>query len=454
MSTRFNREDRVAPRVKRAFGGRPRRNFRYEEEDVGGERPGGRGRRSGPGRGMAPGGPRDRDSMRGRRGLGDEEFVDLNLDEILEIEEDEVLEEGPPISDEAPLGDKEEECPPGCAPVDEEDDKDKKDDEPDKKDDEDDDKKDKPDKKKDDDKDDKKEDDDDKEKEASTEAEPTEATTEPVEVEPVITAKWAPIYTEADITRIGKDAEVTLVPFLDQEDPIYVVMANARPVGEIRRSDLGLDEDQHGMFIDESFPKGVIEASEQMGADKVLAELDVRYYATQVTQAQADNAAKQTVQADLEEAFQGRSADLKERFVNNVLLAVEASSKNIFLTNPLRDAIRKNFRQAGLDDALITDLFEDAMQESGAAYFQAMITQADEWLSFAPESLTQVEQMVKDAGYRTPVDAVEPVVAAAVTPPVLTQAPRVPQREAAAVEGTEWDQVRNVLRGTHFTNQG
>ena len=375
---------------------------------------------------------------RGRRGL-DEEYTDLNLDEILEIEEDEVMEEDMPMEDDMPL--EEDGCPPGCAPVEAEDkDEEKEEAEEDESEDE----------EEEEGEDDEEEKDDEKEASVKKANKGKKTAAKP----PVVTAKWAPIYTEADMSRIGKDAEVTLVPFLDQEDPIYVVMANARPVGEIRRSDLGLDDDQLDMFVHETFPKGIIAASEQLGADKVLGDLDVRYYAAQVTQAQADNAAKQAVQADMEEAFQTRSAELKDRFVNNVLLAVEASSKNIFLNNPLRDAIQKNFRQAGIPDTVTTELFETSMQEAGAAYFQAMIKQADEWLGFEKEALVQVEQMVREAGYRHPDQqaSFEPVVAA--TPPVQTMAPRAPQRAAAASTDAWEDKVKNVLRKSWTLDRG
>jgi len=425
MSYRYREE---TPR-RRVAARRPVRR-RLEREACDGEGPADRPRmqREDAGRGRRSM-PRDRDSMRGRRGL-DEEYTDLNLDEILEVE-DEVLEEDAlPMEDEMPL--EEGECPPGCAPVEDEEKEDEEDADKDDKDDA---------------KDEAKEDESEEEEDEETEDDEKDE-----KKASVVTAKWAPIYTEADMSRIGKDAEVTLVPFLDQADPIYVVMANARPVGEIRRSDLGLDEDQLDMFVHETFPKGIIAASEQLGADKVLGDIDVRYYATQVTQAQADNAAKQAVHADMEEAFQTRSAELKNQFVNNVLLAVEASSKNIFLNNPLRDAIQKNFRQAGIPEAVVTELFETSMQEAGAGYFQAMIKQADEWLGFEKEALAQVEQMVKEAGYRQP-SAQVVIEHQASAPPVQTMAPRAPQRAAAAT-GDEWtNSVKNVLRGTHFTNR-
>ncbi len=225
-----------------------------------------------------------------------------------------------------------------------------------------------------------------------------------------------------------------MIPFLDQQDPSYSVMANGRPVGEIRESDLTEADPhtRHAMFIDPAFPKGIVQAASQLGVDKVLGDLNLRYYANLVTQSQADAAAKTAVQADLEEAFQTRAASLKQNFINNVLLAVQASNKNVFVQNPLRDAIRKNFRGAGLPDAVVVDLFEDAVQTAGADYFLAMVEKADEWLGFEKEAMAQIETVINEANYSHPADRGMEIEA-----DLTTEAPRqysAPQTVAAPVQ--------------------
>lgn len=407
---------------------------------------------------------RDRDSVRRRRAplrsrdSAEDELMDLDLDAILEVPEDEIEEE-------LPLEEEEKECPPGCVSEEKVDEALEEDEEEDKDKDED---KDEDDKDKGD-KEDEKEDEDKKEAAVEPEVEPekieelTEAATEEPESVPE-SAKWAPLFSEADVQRLDTSAEVVLVPFLQQEDPSYVVLANSRPIGEIRMSDLTDvdEEDRHALFTAESFPKGIVQAAEHLGAANVLSDLGLRYYANLVTRRQADAAAKTAVQADLEEAFQTRAADLKQRFINNVLLAVEASNKNLFLDNPLRDAIRENFRGAGVPDAVVVDLFEDAMQKAGSNYFLAMVQKADEWLGFEKEALTQIESTIKDAGYSHPADrgvqieadVYEGAVRSAPTVPIRTMAP-APQREA---EVNEWDAsesaIKNVLRNAGTIRRG
>jgi len=419
-------------------------------------------------------------------GLEDEPLMDLDLDAILEVDEDEISEEGG--------------CPAGCVPEEDDDKKSDDDDKSDKDDDEksDDDKSDKDDKKDDDDKggkSDKSDDDDDKsdkkddddkkedkkeaavaEKDATT-VEPTEATTDEPAVEAttkpatekpaepgIDQAKWAPLFSKADVEKLDRSAELLLAPFLNQPDPSYVVMANGRPVGEIRMSDLDKvdPEDRYAMFTAEAFPKGIMKAAEQLGAANILDDLNLRYYASLVTQKQADSAAKTSVQADLEEAFQTRAAALKQDFINNVLLAVEASNKNVFLDNALRDAIRVNFRGAGLPDAVVVDLFEDAMQKSGAAYFTAMVEKADEWLGFEKEALAQIEATIRSAGYQHPADRGLAIEADVAGPPVQHSLPRTmapaPQQREAAQQQDEWEAseaaVADVMRNAGTIMRG
>jgi len=350
----------------------------------------------------------------------DEMLMDLNLDDILEVPEDEIED----AAEEA-----EGECPVGCIPEEKVDEALEEVEEA-------------------------VEGEDEEEGEEEEEKEEKEAA---VEAAPVETAKWAPMFSEADINRLDKTADVTLIPFLDQDDPTYVVLANTRPVGEIRMSDLTDvdDQDRYALFTAESFPKGIQQAVEQLGAGNVLNDLGMRYFAEMVTQRQADSAAKNQVQADMEEAFQSRLAELKQNFINNVLLAVEASNKDVLVRNPLREAVRSSFRAAGVPDAVTVDLFEDALEQAGADYFIAMVNKADEWLGFEKEAMAQIEQTIKTADHRRPQAEAE-VYHAPVAPsvPARTMPPQQPQRQA----NTEWDRsedrLRAVLRNAGTYNKG
>jgi len=388
-------------------------------------------------------GTRDRDSARDRYSA-DDELPDLDLDSILEVDDDELelIEEDMDLGLEDP-GVEPGECPPGCVPVEDEPAEDKDDEPAEDKDDE-------PAEDKDDEPAEDKDDKDDK-KEASV----------------TLSAKWAPLYTEADVKRLNKTAEVVMVPFFNQDDPSYVVLANARPVGEIRLSDLDQNrpddqtpEQLHSIFTAEAFPKGIVQAIEKLGADQILGDLDLRYYAAQVTRDQADNAAKLQVEADLEETFQTRAASMKQQFINNMLLAVEASTKNIFMRNPLRDALRTQMRSAGIPDAVAVDLWENAVQTAGAEYLGSLVKKADEWLGFDESALRQVEASIRETDYVHPTERGMQVEADVnrerqQSVPVRTMQPAPSRREA---EVDEWDDVensvKNVLRQASTVNKG
>jgi hypothetical protein len=376
---------------------------------------------------------RDRDSMRGRYSqeedeelpASEDEFLDIDLDEILEVDEDEIEEE---FED----GDA---CPPGCAPVEEKDvdvdvDVEKEEDDEDEESSE----------------GEEKEDEDDKdEKEAAVEPKQEEKQPKP-------SAKWSPLFTEADVKTLEDTKDFAMYLYADTEDPHYVVIANGKPVGQIHMSDVVRDEDGAELFLSDDYAKGITQIVEQMGLHETLDDMNVRYYAAQVTDQAASNAAKHQVQADLEQAYQTRQAEMKQKFVNNLLLAVEASLKNVFVKNQLRDAIRQNFRGAGVPDAVIVDLFEDAMHTAGADYLNGLIGKAEEWLGFESDALAQVEASIKEADYSHPVDrglkVEEPEMPQAQpsrSVPLRPTASRTAQ--AAPQEDQDEAVVRNFLRG-------
>lgn len=378
---------------------------------------------------------RDRDSGRSRMSqeedeelpASEDEFLDIDLDEILEVDEDEIEEE---FED----GDA---CPPGCAPVEEtEEDLDVDIDV----------EKDEDEKSEEDDKDDKDEDDKDEDDKEEKEAKTKQPTPKP-------SAKWSPLFTEADVKNLESANDFAMYLYAETEDPHYVVIADGKPVGQIHMSDVVRDEDGAELFLSDDYAKGITQIVEQMGMHETLDDMNIRYYAAQVTDQAASNSAKHQVQADLEQAYQSRQAEMKQKFVNNLLLAVEASLKNVFVKNQLRDAVRQNFRGAGVPDAVIVDLFEDALHTAGADYLNGLIGKAEEWLGFESEALAQVEASIKEADYSHPADRglqIEETEAPQAQPSRSVPLRPTASRTAHAAPQEDHDDevvVRNFLRG-------
>lgn len=356
----------------------------------------------------------------------EEEFMDLDLDEILDVDEDEIEEVA------------EEECPPGCVPAEEVEEEVEEAEEA---------------------VEEAEEEEEGEEKEAAAE-EPEEKEATPAEA-PAETSTWAPLYNKNEMDRLTAEADVTLWLHEDEQDPHYIVLANGRPLAEIRRSDLDLDEDNQGLFTAEVFPKGLIENIDKYGLANILNELPVRYYADQVTRNAADAQAKADVAADMEAAYQERVAELKRKFVDNVQLAIEASTKNVFLKNPLRDAVRQAFGGLGVPDSVVVDLFENAMQRSAAEYFKTVIDQADEWLGFEKDALAQVKKTIHQAEYSHPADRglpiapmPEPETTTAEAVPVRSVSQQPPQRQAAPDQDNDLARVKNLMRRSSSVLRG
>lgn len=368
-----------------------------------------------------------------RRGEEDE-YADMDLDSILGVDDEFGGEFGDELMDDDEIVEVDEEefeefeCPPGCVPAkdveDEEAEGEEGDEEGEEKDEED------------------KEDEDEKEEEKAEEKEAAVATSK-------VKGKWTMLHSEDEINGIDRNAEVAML-YHASDDPHYVVVVDGKPMGEIRRSDLITDDATKDLFSTEEFPQHVTAAIQQLGFANVAPDLNIRYYAAKVTDKAAQGKAEALMTTAATQTIQTKLAELKNSLIHNVKLAMEASIKNVVLDNPLRDAVRAKFKTAGVPDAVIVDLFEDAMQDSGAKYFEAMLDQADEWLGYEKDSMAQVEKMIKKAGYVAPQARgleVDPFVPQRNTMPALRTMAPAPQRQAAAPTDDMDSSAQAIRRG-------
>lgn len=389
----------------------------------------------------------DQTTRRLDRGRRSEDEFDLDAvlgdeDLVMEVGEDEVEE----VMEEETEG----ECPPGCVPAEEaglvcheedgetvceesEEEGEEKEEEEDK------------------------EEEEGEEKEASVKGEAAKPEQKEEVTAANIHAKWAPILTEADIKKIARDSvDFMLVPFdEDTQDPKYVALVNGSPLGEIRFGDQEIPAEDRPMFTDETYPKGVAGNVDHFGVAETLSTIKMRYYAAQVTEREASDAAKTQAQADLEEAYQARIAETKQRFFNNILLGVQASRKNVWLRNPFRDALRHKLAAVGVPDSVAVDIYEQAMQEAGPQYFQALLEKADEWLGTEPEAMREIAAAIEEADYTAPgdrglyIDPMLPPQQPKEAAPYRTMAPQQQRAAAPRQDDDAFDpaKIRNALRG-------
>ena len=358
-------------------------------------------------RGRRPGQPRTRRAQDGEEEmmLEDEEFSDIDLDEILDMDED-AFE---PVDE-----DEVTECPPGCVPAVEVEDEVEE-----------------------------------EENEGGEEDEGGEEEEEDETKEASVKGVFAALYSDKEIQTIDKNAEMAMYFHKDPQDPHYIVIANGKPIGEIHQADLNLDENNKALFSAEDFPKHVMASISELGLANCVDSLNMRYYGAKVTNAAAQGRADAIVTAKMASEIQTKLASLKSQLLDNVRLAMDASLKNVFLDNPLRDALRTRIAQLGAPDAVAVELIEDAMQAAGGKYFEAMLNQADEWLGFEKEALAQVEKTIRSARYASPaergleIDHAIPQAHNKV--PMIQTAPR-----QAAVQPSEPDVGERALKSSLF----
>lgn len=306
---------------------------------------------------------------------GDEdELEDLDLDEILEVDEDDV--------------EFVDECPPGCAPVDEEGDEDEPMSDDLDLDDED------------------EVDDVDLDKDAKVDKKPkadepvqkpetaAAKTDEPDVAEPESDEYYTRLLTEEDIAAANSD-DIGVVPMFDLDDPKYLLMSAGVPFGEIRRSSLELDADVEDLFTDESFTRGMDDMIDRFGAVEALKNLKVHFYASNTTPDQQYQKAEAVVKADADVAYAKRVAELKNNLLSTLTLAFEASRKNFILENALKDRLVDNIKTANVPENVAIDMVEDAFQAEGPNYFHALLKKAEEWMGYEPEAYQEVKSTIQ-----------------------------------------------------------
>jgi hypothetical protein len=106
--------------------------------------------------------------------------------------------------------------------------------------------------------------------------------------------------------------------------------------------------------------------------------------------------------ADMESAFRNRTATLKDNLMNTIALAIEASTKNVILQNPLKEALVVGMKQTGIAERGAVEIVEKAFRQAGSEYLHDLVKQAEEWLGMPDEALKQVAAMVTSADYVHP----------------------------------------------------
>jgi hypothetical protein len=251
-----------------------------------------------------------------------------------------------------------------------------------------------------------------------------------------------------DPASVQKTAQIDLVGYADQEDPVWVVLASGRPVAEIRLSDQEEPQKVAKLFVTEQYAEGVREAAKQFPFEEVLAGVRARTYQASVSGQDAYKAIEAKVRAEADTSLRQARSNLRDNMSNMLSLVVLAQSKNFLRENPLKDELFSRMTATGLDESRSVALIEAAYQARAQDHFDACFKQAARWMDLQPEALHELEEQIKDLGYRQPTLAQSDEIRAASADPAPSGSHNVPlttRTAAGPPADDEKEQMREAM---------
>jgi hypothetical protein len=174
----------------------------------------------------------------------------------------------------------------------------------------------------------------------------------------------------------------------ESDDPQYVVLIDGNPVAKVALSDQpeNLTTEHPEMFLDEDYPRFVLEGIQNFGLDQTLQSINARYYAAATQEGALAEQMKMAAAKQLENEHRTRLAEMKDGLLNTANIVLEGSLKNYIVENPLRDELVRLMKSAGVDESSAIDIAEDAFRAQAGPFFRSIMAKAEEWLG-APEGV-------------------------------------------------------------------
>lgn len=241
----------------------------------------------------------------------------------------------------------------------------------------------------------------------------------------------------------------------DSENPHYIVTVDGDPVAKVALADqpANLVRDHSDLFTDDGYPQYVLEGVANFGLGETLKNVHARYYTAAATSGEVAEQMRTAAVSDMQEDHRQRLAETKDRLINAANIVLQGSLKNYILANPLKDALVRNMRAAGVDEAAAVDAVEHAWTEAAPVFFEATLRKAEEWLGAPPEVLEHHIKEISAMDYRHPGVAPSQEIEVAASAPrapmpqvpanvpvrTSTQTPYQPQQRQAAAPTGQWD---------------
>jgi len=206
-----------------------------------------------------------------------------------------------------------------------------------------------------------------------------------------------PVVQPEDVEEAEADPALDMVLFDEEsENPHWSVFADGKPLAEIQLADQSNPEEIKDLFVSQEYAEHVVDACKgPIGVKNTLKSIRARFYASVVSKGHLAERAERKASAMHEGELATRLAALKEDFLNHLNLAVVASMKGMFLKNKLRENLIRKTRSAGLVTA--NNLVDEAFRESGQEFLSDLITQANKWMGYSPEAMSEISAEIMQA---------------------------------------------------------
>jgi len=189
----------------------------------------------------------------------------------------------------------------------------------------------------------------------------------------------------------------------DTDNPQYVVMVDGDPVAKVALSDQpeSLTAD-HDLFMDDDYPKFVLESVDTFGLKETLQHVNAKYYVASAFQGEVAQQMRTAATHDLEGEHRQRLAEMKDQLLNTANIVLEGSLKNYITDNPLRDSLVRKLKSVNVDERAALDIVEAAFREKGSDFFRTIFKKAEEWIGAPNEVLEHHVKEISQMNYRHP----------------------------------------------------
>lgn len=236
-----------------------------------------------------------------------------------------------------------------------------------------------------------------------------------------------------DPNSIGKNANIDLLLFNEKSnDPHWVIMADGKPLAEVRLSDQEEPTKIAKIFASEQYGNGLKEAFHEMDATEVLAGVRARPYVATASTAETFKALEAQAKTASTEQLRLARANMRDEMLSMFGFVVEAQSKNYITEAPLKDELFNRMVKAGVEESAAVAVIEASFQTRAAEHFEHMTKKAVAYMDMAPEAFQELRAEVT----KSPARHVAPVEGAAPAAPAPRSAANVPLTTASVPTGS------------------